>query len=74
MCAKLDDQWAHLKNFVRYDFNDQTTVPEEMHQTFDCVVIDPPFITREVWEKFAQVRISDYSGMFSTWNNSQFRV
>eukprot|EP00241_Pyramimonas_parkeae_P011911 CAMPEP_0114226012 /NCGR_PEP_ID=MMETSP0058-20121206/1000_1 /TAXON_ID=36894 /ORGANISM="Pyramimonas parkeae, CCMP726" /LENGTH=188 /DNA_ID=CAMNT_0001336699 /DNA_START=43 /DNA_END=609 /DNA_ORIENTATION=+ len=50
----LDDQWAHLKNFVRYDFNDQTTVPDEMHQTFDCVVIDPPFITREVWEKFAQ--------------------
>ena len=25
-----------------------------MHHAFDLVVIDPPFITREVWEKYAE--------------------
>ena len=25
-----------------------------MHHQFDLVVIDPPFITREVWEKYAE--------------------
>jgi len=27
---------------------------EELHHSFDLVVIDPPFITREVWEKYAE--------------------
>ena len=26
---------------------------EDLHNYFDMVVIDPPFITREVWEKYA---------------------
>lgn len=38
----------------RYDFNKPSDVPVELHHTFDCVVIDPPFITREVWEKYAE--------------------
>ena len=25
-----------------------------MHHTFDMCVIDPPFITREVWEKYTE--------------------
>jgi 16S rRNA G966 N2-methylase RsmD len=26
---------------------------QELHGSFDFVLIDPPFITREVWEKYA---------------------
>lgn len=37
----------------RYDFNAPEDVPAELHHTFDCVVIDPPFITEEVWHKYA---------------------
>jgi 16S rRNA G966 N2-methylase RsmD len=37
---------------VFYDFNEPENVPTNMMGTFDMVVIDPPFITREVWEKY----------------------
>jgi hypothetical protein len=39
--------------FVKYDFNNLGTVPAEHHGSFDMVVIDPPFITHEVWTKYA---------------------
>jgi hypothetical protein len=29
-------------------------VPSELVGTFDFVVVDPPFITREVWELYAE--------------------
>ena len=38
-----------------FDFNTPDGFPEELKGTFDCVVIDPPFITREVWEKYTEV-------------------
>jgi 16S rRNA G966 N2-methylase RsmD len=38
---------------VFYDFNKPEDLPAELLHTFDLVVIDPPFITREVWEKYA---------------------
>ena len=41
------------KNGVMYDFNDYEKVAEEFKQQFDFLVIDPPFIVKEVWEKFA---------------------
>ena len=42
------------KNFVCYDFNHpEDTIPKDMLGTFDYVVIDPPFITEEVWTKYA---------------------
>ncbi|GBG59603.1 hypothetical protein CBR_g49867 [Chara braunii] len=41
-------------NFVRYDFNRPTDVPDNLHHSFDCVVIDPPFIAEEVWAKYAE--------------------
>ena len=40
--------------YFKYDFNKPEELPEEMHGTFDLAVIDPPFITREVWEKYAE--------------------
>lgn len=49
----FDDQWANDKHYVRYDFNAPDSVPEELHHTFDLVVIDPPFITEDVWRKYA---------------------
>ena len=37
-----------------YDFNKPENIPEKLHHQFHLVVIDPPFITREVWEKYAE--------------------
>ena len=36
-----------------YDFNKPEEFPSELRGQFDMVVVDPPFITREVWEKYA---------------------
>jgi hypothetical protein len=38
---------------VYYDFNKYEELSKDLHGYFDMVVIDPPFITREVWEKYA---------------------
>lgn len=48
-----DDVWAKDPHFVKYDYNAPDAVPPELHHAFDCVVIDPPFITEEVWAKYA---------------------
>ena len=46
----IDEQWAKkTKNFRRFDFND----PMEEDHSFDCAVVDPPFITKDVWTKYA---------------------
>lgn len=39
-------------NFVAFDFNQPLSITSEFHHTFDFIVIDPPFITNEVWEKY----------------------
>ena len=43
------------KNGIRYDFNegDYETKFPELKNTFDYLVIDPPFITEAAWSKFA---------------------
>jgi hypothetical protein len=38
--------------FFKYDFNAPQDIPAAYHHTFDMVVIDPPFITEEVWQKY----------------------
>ncbi|CAL1169625.1 unnamed protein product [Cladocopium goreaui] len=55
MCKVLDfdRQWQSDPGYVFYDFNQPEELPEELHGSFDFVLIDPPFITREVWEKYA---------------------
>lgn len=41
--------------FVRYDFNEPTsTLPAQLKGAFSSVVIDPPFITEEVWLKYIE--------------------
>lgn len=49
----LDEQWADEPGFYSYDFNQPESIPEECLGAFDCCVIDPPFITEEVWGKYA---------------------
>ena len=49
----IDKQWSRETNFVLYDFNNPEDIPVNIHNTFDCVVIDPPFITEEVWTLYA---------------------
>jgi len=49
----FDKQWESDPGFTFYDFNAPLDIAEELHHSFDLVVIDPPFITREVWEKYA---------------------
>jgi len=49
----LDKQWSNEPNFVVYDFHNPEDIPANIHHTFDCIVIDPPFITHEVWRQYA---------------------
>jgi hypothetical protein len=50
---EYDRAWEHDPGFVFYDFNEPEIVPPELHHAFDLVIIDPPYITREVWSKYA---------------------
>eukprot|EP00931_Biecheleriopsis_adriatica_P092282 TRINITY_DN66105_c0_g1_i1.p1 TRINITY_DN66105_c0_g1~~TRINITY_DN66105_c0_g1_i1.p1 ORF type:complete len:395 (+),score=107.43 TRINITY_DN66105_c0_g1_i1:46-1185(+) len=49
----FDRQWESDPGFVFYDFNEPENLPPDLRGSFDFVLIDPPFITREVWEKYA---------------------
>jgi len=40
--------------YYKYDYRHPELRPSALQHTFDVVVIDPPFITREVWELYAQ--------------------
>jgi hypothetical protein len=49
-----DRQWENHPNFRFYDFNDAQTIPDDLRGSFDMCVIDPPFITEDVWRKYAE--------------------
>jgi hypothetical protein len=49
----IDEVWKNDRGFVLYDFNSPDTLREDLHNSFDMVVVDPPFITEEVWRKYA---------------------
>lgn len=49
----FDDQWSSDPGFLFYDFNAPEDIPSEFHHTFDFVLVDPPFITAEVWAQYA---------------------
>ena len=46
--------WSKDANYVYYDYNNPLGFDKSLYSSFDVVVIDPPFITREVWDKYAQ--------------------
>ena len=49
----FDPQWTKDPNFVHYDYNNPEDIPSNIQNSFDCVVIDPPFITEAVWALYA---------------------
>jgi EEF1A lysine methyltransferase 1 len=48
----IDTEFQKDPGFVHYDFNAPESIPREFHRYFDVIIIDPPFITKEVWEKY----------------------
>lgn len=48
-----DKKWDNDRGFIFYDFNNPEDLPPDLLGACDMVVIDPPFITRDVWEKYA---------------------
>ena len=51
----MDEKFAKKNpNYFKYDFNKPEEIPENFHNFFDFVLADPPFITHEVWAKYAE--------------------
>ena len=50
----LDAKWQKDPGFVMYDFSKPEDIPAELHGSFAMAVVDPPFITHEVWAKYAE--------------------
>ena len=48
-----DKKWEADRGFVFYDFNEPEALPPALLHSCDIIVIDPPFITHEVWQKYA---------------------
>ena len=49
-----DRQWEGHPSYRFFDFNDpEGTIEPGLRHTFDCAVVDPPFITRDVWTRWA---------------------
>ncbi|CUI12950.1 methyltransferase, putative [Bodo saltans] len=51
---EFDRQWAGDRGFVFYDYHKPLQVPIQLCDSFDYVVVDPPFITREVWSQYLE--------------------
>lgn len=49
---EYDRQWSSDPGFVFYDYHAPLEVPIHLMAAFDYVVVDPPFITREVWTQY----------------------
>lgn len=69
--AQLDEKFAtEGANFVAFDFNAPERIPLAQLRSFDFIVIDPPFITKEVWQQYADtvklIQRSDQSKVLLT--------
>ena len=50
----IDTQWSGDAGFARFDFRaGADALPASLRGAFDVCVIDPPFITEEVWRAYA---------------------
>jgi 16S rRNA G966 N2-methylase RsmD len=58
---EFDEKFKIEKGFVFYDFNKPLDLPAELKGKFDFILIDPPFITEEVWTKVINYLYSLYS-------------
>ena len=50
----VDPRFIATPGFVAYDFAEPDAVPAALLAGFDAVVIDPPFVTPEVWRQYAR--------------------
>eukprot|EP01039_Chlorochromonas_danica_P009255 gene9257-10218_t len=50
---EYDRQWESDPHFVFFDFHETEKIPVNLKDTFDLLVIDPPFITEDVWRLYA---------------------
>ena len=50
----IDTQWNKEQGYIEYDYRKPLQLSPNYQHSFDCVVIDPPFITRDAWELFAE--------------------
>lgn len=48
-----DRQWEGEQGFYFYDFNEPEAIPEDIQGGFDMVIIDPPFVQEDCWQKYA---------------------
>jgi hypothetical protein len=51
---EYDRAWASDPGFVFFDFNRPDQIPASHWNQYDYIVVDPPFITRDVWEKYVE--------------------
>lgn len=49
---EFDKKWVADPGFVFFDYNEPEKIPLGLWNSFDYVVVDPPFITQEVWAKY----------------------
>ena len=50
----FDTKFEKDPNFIFYDFNKPEDLSDDLKGTFDYVMIDPPFVTEEVWTLYAE--------------------
>src|SRR3989338_7551247 len=51
---EFDKKWESDPGFVFFDFNHPDKIPVGLWNSFDYIVVDPPFITKEVWVKYIE--------------------
>ena len=68
-----DKKWDNDRGFVFYDFNEPLEFDKELLKIFDLIVIDPPFITRAVWEQYT-VSAKALLKSSPTYNNNTGRI
>lgn len=51
---EIDPKFKSEPNYIYFDFNQPDLIPKEYNNFFDFIVIDPPFITKDVWSKYAE--------------------
>jgi len=49
----FDKQWSNEPAYVFYDYQHPEQVPSDLLHHFDGILIDPPFITSDVWQNYA---------------------
>lgn len=54
----FDRQWDSDPGYVFYDFNVPLGFPDVLRAAFDFVLVDPPFITRDTWSKYAETALA----------------